>query len=63
MQITGENIMMNLNDKNAKQWRNILVRNVCSSTGELGEAIREVWASMYRGDLRFGVREARRKAS
>ena len=61
-QITGEDIIRNLNDRTSGEWRDFFVRNVCSSTGELGESIRLVWASMYRGDLRFGVRELRRKA-
>ena len=44
------------------QFRDYVVRFVCSSTGEAGERLRKLWIKMYKGDLRYGVRDARREA-
>ena len=59
--ITGENIEDNLKSRKPHQWRNHFVRIVCSSEGPNGEEIRKLWEKVYRGDLRFGVRDARLK--
>ena len=61
-QIAGENTLIDLKSRNPKQWRNFFVRLVCSTVGDLGEQIREVWTKVYRGDLRFGVRDVRWKS-
>ena len=44
------------------QWRNFIVRLVCSTSGESGEKLRSLWIKIYRGDLQFGIREERNKA-
>ena len=44
------------------QWRDFIVKITCSSTGETGEKLRRLWLKMYKGDLRFGVRDKRREA-
>ena len=44
------------------QWRHFIVRTVCTATEEKGERLRKLWGEMYQGDLRWGVRDARRKA-
>ena len=44
------------------QFRDFVVRVVCSATGENGDELREIWSSFYRGDLRFGIRDMRRQA-
>ena len=61
-QIACEDIMVNLKAWNPEKWRNYLVRLVCSTDGELGDQIRKVWIKVYRGDLKYGVRDARLKA-
>ena len=44
------------------QWRNLIVRNTCSSTGEAGEKLRNLWTKIYRGNLQFGIRDERTRA-
>ena len=44
------------------QWRQLCVRTVCTANGDLGEGMRKLWAQMYQGDLRWGVRDARMRA-
>ena len=44
------------------QWRNLIVRNTCSSTGEAGEMLRNLWIKIYRGNLQFGIRDERNRA-
>ena len=39
-----------------------MVRLICSETGELGDNLRELWKTIYRGDLKWGVRDARFEA-
>ena len=51
-----------LSDFKPIQLRDFVVRIVCSSTGESGERLRELWKNMYRGDLLHGIRDLRRKA-
>ena len=43
------------------RWRNKIVRLVCTGKGIEGNDLREVWKKIYKGDLRWGVREARMK--
>ena len=42
-----------------KAFRKLIVRLVCSSTGELGDRLRSIWVKMYGGDLVWGIRDAR----
>ena len=44
------------------QWRDLVVRLVFSCVGENGNALRELWIKCYRGDLRFGIRDERKRA-
>ena len=47
---------------NTLTWRNFLVRLVCSSEGKRGEDLRTLWSDIYKGDLRWGIRDERRRA-
>ena len=61
-EVTGnriDDLMFNLKPL---QWRDFLVRLICTSRGENGEKIRRLWEKMYQGDLRFGIRDVRREA-
>ena len=51
-----ENILTSLKPT---QVRDLIVRVVCSSSGEIGENIRNLWVKIYRGDLRHGIRDLR----
>ena len=62
VKMTGENIEKNVNQRKPIEWRNFFVRTVCSVDGESGENIREVWKKVYRGDLKWGVRDVRWKS-
>jgi hypothetical protein len=44
------------------QFRDFIVRVVCSSEGERGEKLRKIWSRLYRGDLLYGIRDLRRQA-
>ena len=44
------------------QWRQFVVRIVCTAKEEKGESLRKLWGEMYQGDLKWGVRDARLKA-
>ena len=44
------------------QWRNFVVKLVCSTQGEQGETLRKLWVKMYKGDLVHGIGNIRRKA-
>ena len=44
------------------QSRNFFVRTVCKANGKNGEDIRCIWTTVYQGDLKHGVRDARLKA-
>ena len=33
-----------------------------SSPGENGNALRDLWIKLYKGDLRFGIRDERKRA-
>ena len=43
-------------------WRDLAVRTVCTDMDKQGKELRELWKKMYKGDLRWGVRDARLKA-
>ena len=44
------------------QWRDYIVRVLCSAEGENGVKLRRLWIKLYEGDLLYGVRDERRKA-
>ena len=59
------NEMMNkdeLEEMKPLQWRQFCVRTVCTAKDEYGEKLRTLWAEMYEGDLRWGVRDVRKRA-
>ena len=60
--LTGCKMEALLSDLKPVQFRDFVVRVVCSSTGEGGERLRELWKNMYRGDLLHGIRDLRKKA-
>ena len=41
------------------QWRNKVVRSVCTASGQSGDDLRNVWKDVYKGDLKHGVRDRR----
>ena len=59
---TGSDIETLLTTLKPLQWRNLIVRITCSTSGELGEKLRNLWIKFYRGDLQFGIREERNRA-
>ena len=59
---TGEKLETKIKPWKPMKWRNFCVRAVCSSGGEAGEKIRNIWAKIYKGDLKWGVRDARIRA-
>ena len=44
------------------QWRQFCVRTVCTAKEMEGEKLRKLWAEMYQGDLRWGIRDVRQRA-
>ena len=61
-EVTGERIENRLKQWRPLKWRNYFVRAVCSSEGNNGEELRKKWAKIYKGDLKWGVRDARIRA-
>ena len=53
---TSVNIVTDFKEKTPAAWRKFLVRSVCSISGEDGDEIRRIWKSMYKGDLKNGIR-------
>ena len=44
------------------QWRKFIVRLVCTTEGEKGIELRNLWVKLYKGDLKWGVRDARMRS-
>ena len=44
------------------QFRDYIVRVVCSSAGEKGDKLRQIWINFYKGDLEHGIRDLRNHA-
>ena len=44
------------------QWRSFIVRLVCTTKGEKGTELRNLWVKLYKGDLKWGVRDVRMRA-
>ena len=61
-ELTGEKIEDNLKKRKPLKWRNFFVRAVCSAEGKSGEDIRNLWCKVYKGDLKWGVRDVRLRA-
>ena len=61
-EVTGNSIDDLISNLKPLQWRDFLVRLICTSAGKNGETMRRLWEKMYQGDLRFGIRDVRREA-
>ena len=44
------------------QWRRFIVRLVCTTEGQKGIELRNLWVKLYTGDLKWGVRDARMRS-
>lgn len=54
--VTSINIVDDFKSRTPSAWNKFLMRSVCSATGDVGERIRSIWLSMYKGDLKNGIR-------
>ena len=61
-EISGNKIETSLTDMKPLRWRNYIIRLLCTAKGTKGEELRSLWIKVYRGDLKWGVRDARLKA-
>ena len=51
-----------LRDMKPLEWRQFVVRAVCTAGHEQGKVLRDLWKCMYQGDLKWGIRDARLRA-
>ena len=51
-----------LTDLKPLQWRQFSVRAVCTAKDEQGRELKELWKQIYKGDLKWGIRDARLRA-
>ena len=61
-ELTGESIRYIVKKSNATKWRQFIVRLLCKTSGALGDNLRSLWEKIYKGDLKYGVRDMRFKA-
>ena len=61
-EVTGEKIENDLKKRKPLKWRNFFVRAVCSYEGKSGDQLRNLWCKVYKGDLKWGVRDVRLRA-
>ena len=61
-EMTGVSLKQLINEVRPLKWRNSVVRTVCSYLTTKGEELRQIWLSIYRGDLCYGVRDRRLEA-
>ena len=59
---TGSKLESLLTSLKPIQFRDFIVRVVCSTSGEGGDMLRKSWSRMYKGDLLHGIRDLRRHA-
>ena len=59
--LTGERLEDTLKLK-PLPWRNFILRTICSAEDKTGEDVRNLWVKVYKGDLRWGVRDVRLRA-
>ena len=52
----------NLRQIKPAQFRNYIIREVCTAEGIVGSDLRSLWKKVYQGDLIWGVRDARIRA-
>ena len=62
-EVTGQDVKNYLEGVKPLEWRQFIVKLVCSTTGKEGEDLRNLWRQMYQGDLKWGVRDARRRTN
>ena len=60
--ITGEETENLLLKMTPLVWRNYIVRILCTTEDLTGELLRKLWIKIYKGDLRWGIRDARLRA-
>ena len=60
--VTGSRIENVLTSLKPMYWRNHIVRILHSETGEASKSLRRLWVRIYRGDLKHGVRDDRKRA-
>ena len=56
---TGSKLESLLTSLKPTQFRDFIVRVVCSTSGESGELLRKLWSRIYKGDLLHGIRDLR----
>ena len=61
-ELTGENIDKTVKLRSPLKFRHFIVRTVCAAGGVMGEELRNIWRSIYKGDEKWGVRDVRFKA-
>ena len=60
--ITGNKMEELTKSLKPNQWRDFMVRLICTTRGENGEELKRLWIKLYRGDLMHGIRDERWKA-
>ena len=60
--ITRSRNNCSIKEKTPKEWRNYIMRLVCSTKGPHGEELRNLWKKIYAGNLEWGVINARMAA-
>ena len=61
-EITGEAIEVIVKRSKPFTWRQFIVRTLCTASGENGDHLRNLWSKVYKGDLKYGVRDVRFQA-
>ena len=61
-ELAGETYHSIVKTGSAQQWRQFILRLLCTASGLQGEELRSLWENIYKGDLKFGVRDVRLKA-
>ena len=60
--IQNEKVEKLITELKPMEWRKFLVRLVCTTKGQEGCELRNLWTKIYMGDMKWGVRDARMKA-
>ena len=61
-EIQNLSIETSLREMKPLQWRKFIVRLVCTTEGQKGSELRNLWMKVYKGDLKWGVRDVRLRA-
>ena len=62
LELLKENKTVEIESLKPLQWRQFVVRAVCTTNYEHGEELRKLWREMYQGDLQWGIRDVRLRA-